>query len=133
MDITNQTYTVWLDEKKQWSRSDWVPNDFKGKGNIWEVGGMIDDPAASGGKDGGYDFDDLYFSGTQARVELGNASTWDTCTRKEIQIPMVWDSSLVTVKVRPGAFNSGDTAYLYIVDAHGKISNGSKGFKIIIP
>ncbi|MGB3209624.1 MAG: hypothetical protein WBB19_02855 [Desulforhopalus sp.] len=132
LDIPNHSYTVWLDGIHQWTRTNWVPTDFNGIGGIWEVGGMIDDPAASGGKDGGYNYDDLYFSGTQARVEIGNAATWDACTRREIQIPTAWGTSSVTAKANFGAFNYGNTAYLYVVDSKGNISNNGKGVKIVI-
>lgn len=126
MDVPKQTYTVWMDGVKQWTRTNWVPNTFNGTlGNrIWEVGGMIDDPKASGGKDGGYNYDDLYFSGTQARVEICKASTWGARSICEIQIPKKWNTSSITVQARNGSFKTGDRAYLYVVDANGAVSNG---------
>jgi hypothetical protein len=130
MDVPNHTVILSMDGIHQWTRTDWVPTTFNGKGRIWEIGGMIDDPKASGGKDGGYNYDDVYFSGTQARVELGNAATWNACTRKEIQIPKAWGATSITAKPNYGAFNSGNTAYLYVVDSQGNISNGGQGVKI---
>ena len=142
LDVPNQIYTVWMDGKLQWSKTNWVPADFDTTGGIWEIGGMIDSPnddlnprdgVPDGYNiDGAYNYDDLYFSGTQARVELGNAATWDACTLREIQIPNKWADSSVTVTSNYGAFNSGDTAYLYVVDSKGNISNNGQGLKITI-
>jgi len=68
-------------------------------------------------------FDDLYIASTQARVELGNNSSWSSCTHREIQIPTSWSSNSITVDFNQGTFGSG-TAYLFVVDADGNASAG---------
>jgi len=74
--------------------------------------------------------DDIYFDNTRARVEIGNASTWNSCTRRELQVATAWSNTGVTFTVSPGVFNSGAQAYLYVVDAQG-VAN-SQGFPITL-
>ena len=66
--------------------------------------------------------DNLYVDNTQSRVEIGNASTWNACTRREIQIPSAWSSGSITVNVRQGTFPLG-AAWLYVVDSSGNINS----------
>ncbi len=69
--------------------------------------------------------DDPYIQvGTQARVEIADTATWDTNTHREIQIPGSWDSNSINITVNQGSFNSGDTAYLFVIDENGVASNG---------
>jgi hypothetical protein len=69
-------------------------------------------------------YDDVYLSSTQARVEIGDALTWENCTHREIQVPTAWSSSSITVTVNQGSFKNGDSAYLFVVDGDGNVSNG---------
>jgi hypothetical protein len=79
------------------------------------------------------DFDnemaDLYLDITQARVMIGNASTWSGCSHREIQIPSSWSSSSISATVNTGAFSDG-TAYLYVMDEDGAVN--SSGYQITI-
>jgi len=70
--------------------------------------------------------DDIYISDSQARIELGNASTWNSCTVREIQIPTDWESDTVTFNTSLGSFNNGDDVWIYIVDDLGQVN--SEGF-----
>lgn len=72
----------------------------------------------------------LYIDNTKARVEIGNASRWATCTRREIQIPSAWSSSSIRVTINQGTFGSGNTGYLYVLDANGSVN--PTGYPIII-
>lgn len=72
--------------------------------------------------------DDVYFDTSRARVEIGNASTWSSCTRREIQIHSGWGTSSITAKINQGAFSGGQTAYLYVVDSNGNVN--SQGYPI---
>ena len=70
-------------------------------------------------------FDDVYIAtgaGAQARVEIGNASTYGACTNLAIVTPTSWSTSLITGTVRQGAFTSGQTAYIYVTDANGSVN-----------
>jgi len=74
-------------------------------------------------------YDDVYLDSTQARVEIGNASTWSGCSHKEIQVPTAWSSSSITVDVNKGSMSDG-TAYLYVVDSSGGVN--SSGYQITL-
>ncbi|GAB6909888.1 exported hypothetical protein [Desulfosarcina cetonica] len=74
-------------------------------------------------------WDDIYIDNSWARVEIGNASSYDNCTHREIQIPTSWSSDSISIKINTGSFNSGDGVYLFVVDSEG---NTSSGYKIII-
>lgn len=74
--------------------------------------------------------DDVYLDNTWARVMIGNSSTWDGCTQKEPQIPSAWNSTNVAVTVNTGAFSTGQTVYLYVIDANGSVN--SKGYPVTI-
>jgi hypothetical protein len=68
--------------------------------------------------------DDAYIDKTWARVEMGNNSIYANCTHREIQIPTAWASDEITVTVNQGTFAEDATAYLFVVDADGSVSDG---------
>lgn len=68
--------------------------------------------------------DDVYVDRTQARVEIGDASTWAQCTRREVQIPTAWSDGRIGVRVHRGSFAPGERAYLYVIDASGNAGAG---------
>jgi hypothetical protein len=75
--------------------------------------------------------DDIYIqTGTKARIEIGNASTWNSSTHREIQIPSTWSNSSITFSVNQGTFQEGQTAYLYVVDENGIVNEN--GYPITI-
>lgn len=76
------------------------------------------------------DIDNVYIDNTPQRIELGNASTWNATTYREILIPTAWSNGSVTATVRTGRFNTGQTAYLYVVDSSGAAN--STGYPITI-
>jgi hypothetical protein len=63
-------------------------------------------------------WDDIYVNDTWQRVELCNAAK-DHC---EIQVPSSWSDTSITATVNAGAFETGDTAYLYVYDLDGDAS-----------
>ena len=71
-------------------------------------------------------WDDIYIDNGWSRVELGNASTYDACTHREMQIPTRWDSSgdYIEITVNAGAFAADENVYLYVVDDNGDASLG---------
>ncbi|MCD4791911.1 MAG: T9SS type A sorting domain-containing protein [Bacteroidales bacterium] len=70
-------------------------------------------------------YDDVFTqAGTQARVELGDNQSWDLCTHREIQIPTAWSNNSITITANQGSFQDDDTAYLFVVDENGTVSNG---------
>lgn len=72
--------------------------------------------------------DDIYVDITRARVEIGDAATWEACTHREIQIPSAWSDTSITVTVNQGSFENGAQVYLYVVDADGNVN--AQGFPI---
>jgi hypothetical protein len=74
------------------------------------------------GSNGWWYWDEIYIDNTIARVELGDSPNWSSCNRREIQIPVAWNSSSITVQCNPGAFSSGSTAYLYVMDRNGAVN-----------
>jgi len=68
------------------------------------------------------DVDEVYVDSTPARVEIGNASTWTSCTLRELQLPTAWSASSVTIRVNQDKFPVGTTAYLYIVNTDGNVN-----------
>lgn len=72
--------------------------------------------------------DDVYIDTTQARVEIGDASTWAACTHKEVQPATSWSASSAIVTLNRGSFGTSDTAYVYVVDSTGAVN--SSGYQI---
>src|SRR3989339_288581 len=69
-------------------------------------------------------YGELYVDNTRARIELGNSPNFETCTHREIQIPVAWSDNSITFTVNQGSFSNGDTAYLFSIDENGYTSDG---------
>jgi hypothetical protein len=74
--------------------------------------------------------DDIYIDNTQSRVEVCNNNTFHNSTNCEIQIPTVWSKSSIDIIVNKGALESGQTAYLYVIDSQGLVNQD--GYEIVI-
>lgn len=74
--------------------------------------------------------DDVYIDNTLARVEVCNTPSWGSRTDCEIQIPVTWTDSSITVSSKVGKFIDGSSAYVYIVDAAGNAN--ATGFPVQI-
>ncbi len=69
-------------------------------------------------------FDDVYIAtgpNAQARVEVGNASTYTASTKLTILTPISWGSSSISAQVNKGNFTTGP-AYLYVFDSTGAVN-----------
>lgn len=71
-----------------------------------------------------YYMTDVYSAPTLSRVELGNNAVYGSCTHREVQIPTAWSDSAITVTPYKGAFNVGDSVYLFVVNHAGTPSTG---------
>ena len=94
---------------------------------LWKVGfdgGGVAPPSVT------WWMDDIYVDSSLARVMLGNASTFDMSTQFEMQIPISWSASSISVGFNQGSFATGGKAYLYIVDQNGTVN--SSGFPVTI-
>ena len=117
MDESPNEFKVYLDHTWQWTRTDWTIYPWGASGHTWEAAHMV----SEGGE---WHVDDIYFSPTRARVEIGNASTWSGCTTREVQIPTAWSNSTITIEANKGALSSFSGKYLYVVDSSGTVSAG---------
>jgi hypothetical protein len=75
--------------------------------------------------------DDFYVAvgpQAQARVEIGDASTYAASTNVTITTPTAWTDGSITTTIRQGAFRAGEPAYLYVFDAAGNVN--AEGFPI---
>ena len=79
-------------------------------------------------------FDDVYIATgpqAQARIEIGNASTYTSCTKLTVATPTQWSIGQITATLWGGWLsNSNEQPYLYIIDAAGNVSTG---YKISMP
>jgi hypothetical protein len=73
--------------------------------------------------------DDVYVNNTQARIELGNDSTYVNCSKKEIQIPSTWSNNSIQFTLNRGQLPNGK-AYLYVLDRLGRVN--AKGYEITL-
>lgn len=64
---------------------------------------------------------DLYYDDTYARVVVGNAATYAACTQTEIQIPLEWSDTQITVGVNLGSFESLAGYWVYVFDSSNTI------------
>lgn len=72
-------------------------------------------------------FDDVYVAVgayAQARIEIGNASTYTASTRLAMSTPNTWSDTRITATVRQGGFSNAESAYLFVIDANGIPSPG---------
>ena len=74
--------------------------------------------------------DDAYLNDSWARVELCEATTYAACTRKSIQPATAWQADSVVIKFNQGAFQPGQTAYLYVVEPNGTVN--ASGYPVVV-
>jgi hypothetical protein len=67
-------------------------------------------------------WDEMYFSNSRARVEIGNAPEWTRCTHREIQPHTAWSDYEIVVTENAGTLDG--ERWLYVVDAGGAASDG---------
>ena len=67
---------------------------------------------------------ELYIDNTLARIEIGNNSDFESCTHREIQIPVSWEDGGISFKVNQGSFALGENLFLFVVDAANSASEG---------
>ncbi|MFX0197666.1 MAG: LVIVD repeat-containing protein [Candidatus Hodarchaeota archaeon] len=75
-------------------------------------------------------FDDVYIDNSWQSVWIGDASSWDNCTHREIQIPTAWSDTSITITVNQGSFPRCEQVYLFVVDADGNVN--AQGYPITI-
>lgn len=70
-------------------------------------------------------FADLYLDTSRARVIIGNHQQYSKTTIREIQIPVIWSDTEITIKINRGKFPSDDNnnMFLYIINKDGQYNN----------
>ncbi len=71
-------------------------------------------------------FDDVYMAigqNARARVEIGNASTYNACTNLTVATVTSWSDTAVVATVRQGSFSNLNSVYLYVFDANGNVNS----------
>lgn len=112
--------TEWIDAQQYFADLKYQWTNNAGRYQEFNLGTMH---GQSGSPDVGQAyFDDLYIATTQARVEIGDAATWNTCNHREIQIPVSWTDSLIQIKINQGTFPLNIPVYLYVVDSNGNVN-----------
>ena len=66
-------------------------------------------------------YHDLYYDDTFARVMVGNAATYNSCTVLEPQIPMAWSDTSITVMPNAGQFETLAGKWVYVFNANNQI------------
>jgi len=70
-------------------------------------------------------YDDIYIQlGTEARVELGDARNYENCTTLEIQTPISWTDREIQIELNRGSLDPTSKPWLFVIDEHGKVSEG---------
>lgn len=68
--------------------------------------------------------DDVYIDRSWARVEIGDASAYDACTHREVQLPQSWTGGGVSIIAHLGSFSPGDAVFLFVIDDSGRATDG---------
>ncbi|MFH1586957.1 MAG: putative metal-binding motif-containing protein, partial [Candidatus Diapherotrites archaeon] len=123
---SNGELKAWVNGQQTFSDTGLVLRNVDGK--WYRIGlGYMYGGYHPGGTDRSY-FDNVYIDNTQARIELCNVSSWTqkniTGGKCEIQIPFAWSTESITFTANQGTFTTGQTAYLYVIDSEGNVSNG---------
>jgi hypothetical protein len=74
--------------------------------------------------------DDVYLDTTWSRVEIGDQPTYSASSHREIQLPTAWSANSISIKVSRGSFTPGQTVYVYVFDASGRVN--PNGLPVII-
>ena len=77
-------------------------------------------------------YDDIYLNNTRARIEIGNNSSWELCTIRELQkiisIPRAANAPSVEIKINKGSLPSGVPLYLFYIHHSGSVKQLGKLF-----
>ena len=134
VNVANGIIQIYLDGNLIYNKVNVVTREKAGES--WQAlkphEGMTNQSGCTG--NGVYALDDIYMNNSWARVVLGDAPTYATSTKFEIQ-PVnwqtpTWSSSSINVKFNQGNYANGQTAYIYVVDTAGAVN--ANGFPVTI-
>jgi hypothetical protein len=122
----NGAYHVWFDGGQE-VNSDAVINRATSDGgpgyNFEHLGWWDSWPYPATGDNYWY-MDTVYVDTTWSRVEIGNATAYNDCTRREIQIPRAWHNTEISISLNLGSFPGVAGTYLFVVNSSGTVSPG---------
>jgi hypothetical protein len=95
-----------------------VPLEQLRIGHYWATDGVPEWPYENEGAD--VFIDDVYFDRSWARVEVGNAPTYEAATHREIQLVTAWSDTAVTFTPRRGTLPAGQ-AWAYVIGEDGSV------------
>ncbi|GEM_PF-3126097 len=131
--VQNGIYKVWITEPGQprklaLNRDPVITRSISG---VWSQFTFLGAYCDSDPSDRKYKIyaDDFYFDNTQARVELGNAPTYETSTLREVQPANSWTATSVSTIINKGSLSYG-TVYVYVIDNNGLVN--STGYPITL-
>ncbi len=78
-------------------------------------------------------FDDVYIAtgpNAAARVEIGNAAAYTSCSNLATVTPTSWSNGSIVATVRQGSFKSGQSVYVYVTDASGNVN--AQGYPVTV-
>jgi len=68
--------------------------------------------------------DDIYIHNSRARIEIGNAQDFQSCTHREVQVTSSWDANQITFTAKQGSFSFEEPVYVFVVNDEGEASPG---------
>lgn len=108
-----------------------LPGEFDSDGPVTPADLMVGVSWAHDLATGYLDSDDVYTDFTPARVVVGDAPTYNACTKFEVQLPITWTDSTITAQLNRGGFTDLSGRWLYVVDQYGVVN--PNGFSIGTP
>ncbi|MFH1586798.1 MAG: hypothetical protein ABID38_03005 [Candidatus Diapherotrites archaeon] len=124
---SNGITNIWFDERLVFNATDLLTDNYDTTEHVSEFGFFNARYAETDPNDRVW-FDEMYIDNTWARIEICNVSAWVARENAgaicELQIPSSWSSGSIQFTANQGTFTSSQTAYLYVIDSEGNVSNG---------
>lgn len=115
---------IWFDGKLVASEDGFVGRSTDQLKRIYQLGFVSAWPPAEGESSSvpnRFFMHDAYAAPSWARVEIGDLQDYDSCTRRELQLPLVWGPGEVQFRVNQGAFHDGDEVFLFVINNLGDV------------
>jgi hypothetical protein len=122
----------------EYFRGSWIGYPKENDLRFIGIGGFARIPRENNGINSFRYFCSVYMDNTHARVMIGNNAIYDDCTILEPQPPTAWSDTSISVTINQGSLALCQSAYVYIFDSEGNISDqdpgmlGIQGFPVLI-
>ena len=111
---------LWINNELVYDR-----NDFDSDGADLAKNVNIGNYLASTETGSYVNMDDIFVNYTRARVEICNNPLFSASTHCEVQVPVAWSNSSITIIVNQGTL-SPSSMNLYVIDSNGTYNNAGK-------